>query len=540
MLGTLLAGLCLGNAQARASGVIFTAHAAQATLSGWNLKAISDPSASNGTAVEYGGNGTVEYALNLPTDADTLTLRVRGDQCSGPPAYTVTIDGLPALSGTVASTTWTLESYTHFLGAGRHTIETAYTNDYSNWQVNCDRNLYLDGITISASTTLVAPGNPPIPAGFVHQAQTKLLDGTGRPLQLRGANVGGDLDWEGWIWGPGTDYVGESTMMANLTRLVGAAQAQQFQTGVYTNFLTGADFRAMSERGLNVARVPFNYQILEDNANPYVYKASGWAALDQVVQAAEQNNVYLVLDMHVAPCSQAMSFTSDYVPGSGANFLWWSSACQARTVAMWKAIAARYANDNVIAGYDLLNESVTSNSQLLSLYERITAAIRSVDPNHLIIYEGNNAARDFSLFTAPLDANEMLSAHDYSWMLTNQDLTSRMPAYDAVATRLNAPMWIGEFGQDNYAGIQHYVSTLNADPLIAGWADWTWKQSPGFPALATIQESPDAQLLLQWMDNPLRLQPTQAQAKQGMSDFLTDIQYANTVPDAQMAQILGR
>jgi hypothetical protein len=123
--------------------------------------------------------------------------------------------------------------------------------------------------------------------------------------------------------------------------------------------------------------------------------------------------------------------------------------------------------------------------------------------------------------------------------VSTQDITTRMPGYNAVAERLDAPIWFGEFGQDLYGGIAHYTSTFNQDPLVAGWADWTWKQSPGFPALQTIHESPDAAMLIDWMDDTSRPQPTPAQADQGMSDFIEDIQFANTEPNAQMQQALN-
>jgi hypothetical protein len=331
------------------------------------------------------------------------------------------------------------------------------------------------------------------------------------------------------------DYVGETPMMNNLTSLVGATQANQFQTSVYNNFVTGADFKQMSEDGINVARVPFSYRMLEDDSNPFVYKQSGWNVLDQAVAEAKANNVYLVLDMHVAPCSQTYSFTADYTSGP---FLWSSAQCQARTVALWKAIAARYASDNVIAGYDLINEPMIGNSQLLGLYQQITAAIRSVDPNHMIIYEGNDLAHDFSMFTKPLDSNEMLEVHDYSWGHTSQPLSARMPTYDAAARTMNAPIWAGEFGQDTLPGIANYVKTFNQDPLFAGWADWTWKQAPGLPAMQTIQETADSKMLIDWMDNTSRPEPTVAQATQGMSDFITSIQFAHTLPNPQMEQAL--
>jgi aryl-phospho-beta-D-glucosidase BglC (GH1 family) len=344
------------------------------------------------------------------------------------------------------------------------------------------------------------------------------------------------VNWEGWIWGQGGDYIGQTAMMNNLSSLVGQTAAQQFQQQVYDNFVTGEDFKALSEDGFNVVRVPFNYKLLEDDSQPFVYKQSGWAVLDGLMSEAKASNVYVVLDMHTAPCSQLYSFTSDYV---APNYMWSSAQCQDRMVAMWQAIAARYATQNVIAGYDLLNETMVSDQRLLGLYQRATAAIRQVDPNHLIIYEGNNLASTFGLFTAPLDSNEMLSFHDYGFTKPSQDVTARMPQYDAAATQINAPQWAGEFGQANLATIAHYVSTFNQDPLVAGWADWTWKQSPGNPALQTIQQTPASQLLINWINNTSRPQPTLAQAQQGMSDFITRIQFQNTLPNVQMQQALS-
>ena len=375
------------------------------------------------------------------------------------------------------------------------------------------------------------------PVGYVHQSGTQLLDGNNNPLRLHGVNLGGYLSWEGWIWGNGFDYVGESKMMSNLAGLVGQTQADQFQTDVYNNFITSADFQALSSYGVNAVRLPINYRMLEDDSNPGVYKQAGWNVLDNLVNEAKQNNVYLILDMHVAPCSQNMGFTEDYI--GGPDFLWTTPACQDRTVALWKAIAQRYASEKIIAGYDLLNESVTSDANLLSLYQRITTAIRQVDINHLLIYEGNNTATTFTVFAAPLDSNEMISVHDYSWNEPSGNLSGNFPTYDAAATLMNCPMWVGEFGQAVFSTVQQQVNLYKADPLIAGWSDWTYKQSPGFAAMQTIQESAAAKMLIEYMNNTNNPQPTLVQAQQGMSDFINEIQIANTTPNVQMQQLFN-
>lgn len=531
-----VAGLALAAAPAAAAPVAF-AQAQQGTLAGWSVRAISDPSASTGSAVRYDGEGSVQVTMTLPADADTITLRVRGDQCAGAPEYTLAVDKADVAQDTAASTSWTERSYSLPLLAGTHSIAIQYTNDHSQlWPDACDRNLYLDAVTVAASGA-ATPETAAVPAGFVHQSGTQLLDGAGRPLRLRGVNVGGWLAWEGWIWGSGFDYIGESAMLHNLANLVGPDAAEQFRSDVRTNFITDGDFRAMAAYGLNSARVPFNYRLLEDDAQPFTYKQSGWDVLDRVVAAAKRNNVYLVLDLHAAPCGQNSGFTSDYV---GPDLLWTSATCLDRTVALWKAIAARYADENIIAGYDLLNEGVAGDAGLLGLYKRLTTAIRQVDRNHTLIYEGNYMAREFGMFTVPLDDNEMLAFHDYPWMVPGQDITARIPAYEAAARRVNAPIWAGEFGQSTSADLQKYVDLFDGDPLIAGWAQWTWKQSPGFPALQTIQHTPASKKLIEWMNNPSRPQPTATEAAQGMSDFIRAIRFENTLHDATLRQVLTR
>src|SRR6266540_6340683 len=291
-----LAATALPAPPADASTTVTVTEAENGKLDGWYMRTVADASASNGSAVRYDWPGSVRLKLMLPADADAITLRVRGDQCGGAPAYTLAIDNAPVADGTVASTSWTDRTYTAPLVAGTHSVDARYTNDHTEpWPNACDRNLYLDAVTFSASGSL--PGNPPVPDGFVHQSGTQLLDGANRPLRLRGVNLGGWLLWEGWVWGQGFDYIGESAMMRNLSSLVGPAQAEQFRSDVRANYVTGSDFKAMSAYGLNVARVLFNYRLLEDDGQPFVYKQSGWGVLDRLVSDAKQANVYLVLDM---------------------------------------------------------------------------------------------------------------------------------------------------------------------------------------------------------------------------------------------------
>ena len=71
-----------------------------------------------------------------------------------------------------------------------------------------------------------------------------------------------------------------------------------------------------------------------------------------------------------------------------------------------------------IAGYNPMNEPADpQHSGLVAFYDRVHAAIRSVDPNHILFLDGNTYSTDFSGF--PEDAatrwpNTAYAIHDYS------------------------------------------------------------------------------------------------------------------------------
>jgi aryl-phospho-beta-D-glucosidase BglC (GH1 family) len=173
------------------------------------------------------------------------------------------------------------------------------------------------------------------------------------------------------------------------------------------------DYARISGWGMNVVRFYMNYRTFEDDAAPFVYKDEGFAWLDMNVKWAKAHGVKLILNIHVPQGG----FQSD---GDGSS-LWTDPRNQERLIALWRAIASRYANEPTIAGYDLLNEpSVTeSKEQWRSLAERTIAAIRTVDDNHLIVIERLGAiAGDWSLddelnFFLVSDANVAYTFHFY-------------------------------------------------------------------------------------------------------------------------------
>jgi endoglucanase len=373
---------------------------------------------------------------------------------------------------------------------------------------------------------------------MIHRQGMQLVDGSGQPLHLKGVNLGGWLLWEDWIWGGG--FNAEKTVMERLSSLVGATAAVTFQQDIHEHFITEDDIRAIAQLGFNVIRVPLNHTVLEDDHQPYVYKESGWKLLDRLLGWAEKHRISVVLELHAAPGGQSLGFPFD----PDFILLWYSEENLRRTVAWWQAVAHRYKDWPIVAGYDLLGEPWPPNgSALVNLYARIIAAIREVDPHHLIILEGADFARDFSMFTAPLDENMAYSFHLYtwsSWWDPNAEF-AKLAQYDTLARTQNVPLWNGEMGENTVPMVAATVDLFRADPLVSGWCYWTWKKVPNwFPALVSIQASPNWKKLIEWIGWQIPwAKPTKEEALAGMAEFIQAIRFKNTVVNQEMVEALN-
>jgi hypothetical protein len=110
--------------------------------------------------------------------------------------------------------------------------------------------------------------------------------------------------------------------------------------------------------------------------------------------------------------------------------------------------------------------------EVVDLHRRIVAAIRAVDTGHMLIVEGTDAARDFSMFDAPLDDDEIYSFHMYTWF--GDDRRGRLADYARVATAQGIPMWCGEFGENTRPTLESTLDLFDAQkPAPAGWSFWT-------------------------------------------------------------------
>lgn len=319
-----------------------------------------------------------------------------------------------------------------------------------------------------------------------------IVDGRGEQVRLRGVCLGGWLNMESFITGyPGA----ESQLRAALTAELGADLAGHFFERFLHYFVQADDLRYLARLGCTAVRLPFNYRHLERDDAPFVYRDEGLAYLDRAVEWARANNLYVILDLHAAPGWQNRGWHSDN-PQRRAH-LWGNRHYEERTVALWQMLARRYAGEPAVAGYNLINEPDAEEvGHLNRLYRELTAAIRAVDPDHIIFLEGNRTSQEFETLDPPFDDNTVYSSHNYveatfaapypgliggeryDRARLEQDYRTRA----SFMLRHGVPSWVGEFGSV-YGDSALTASHLRVvDDMIAiieahghHWTHWTYK-----------------------------------------------------------------
>ena len=200
----------------------------------------------------------------------------------------------------------------------------------------------------------------------------------GRAIRLRGFNVGNWLNLENFMIGlPGVD----SLIRTAMREIAGDDKCAAFFEAFTDSYFTEDDAAYIAGMGFNLLRVPFNYRLFESDQAPYRYDERGFAHLDRLLGWAKRHGLFVLLDLHAAAGGQSEDWHADNPHVE--PLLWSYSEFQDRTTALWKVIASRYAHDEALFGYDLLNELNTADAAALNaFYRRTMAAIRAVDPAH--------------------------------------------------------------------------------------------------------------------------------------------------------------
>jgi endoglucanase len=309
--------------------------------------------------------------------------------------------------------------------------------------------------------------------GFVHVVDGLLVDGSGTPVVLRGVGLGNWLLPEGYMWKfePGGP-LSPRQIEGFVQRLVGVERSVEFWTRFRDEFITEADIARIAAEGFDHVRVALNSRVLQSESG--VLLEDGFALIDRLIEWCRAHDVWVVLDLHGAPGGQTGTNIDDSPHGRPELFT--DARYVTLTRQLWEAIAARYCDETVVAGYDLLNEPLPHEYQhlyaaeLVALYKDLTAAVRRHDANHVIIYEGTHWSTNWDIFTEVWDPNSMLQCHKY-W--SPPDRASVQTFVDR-GRELGLPVYMGETGENNLEWLQAAFQLY--DDCGMSWNLWPWKK----------------------------------------------------------------
>lgn len=319
---------------------------------------------------------------------------------------------------------------------------------------------------------------------FLKVVGSKVVNGLGKEILLRGVNLGGWLIQESWM----CPVSGEDRKWANLDTLnvlekrFTKDEVQEVFDIYQDHWIMETDIENIFEMGCNVLRVPFWYRnFMKDEEGTWIHENldenPGFKRLDWIIQMAEKYGMYVILDLHGCPGGQSM----DHSCGTLAqNRLYTSAVCQETMKKLWVAIAYRYKYTSTVAAYDIMNEPQNNTGyegeysynpwkqeswdMTNQIYDSMIKAIRATGDNHIITVEGIWRVSNLPDPRKMGWTNMMYQTHLYDdnqgfkhWV---EDMAAKMSKYGVAG-------YIGEF--QNLNGIQM------CEENNISWTTWTYK-----------------------------------------------------------------
>jgi glucan 1,3-beta-glucosidase len=298
---------------------------------------------------------------------------------------------------------------------------------------------------------------------FVTALGSQFADDRGEPLTLKGCNLGNYLMLESWMFGK-TLGAGPSHMFRDGVTLdkilrgrFGDEKAAHLIELYRNGWITPRDFEIIKSFGFNCVRLPFDYRLIQADEPPFNIRPDAFRWLDHAVNMAREAGVYVILDLHGTPGGQSLE---DHTGEAGQDHLWTSDEDQKRTVELWRAVAAHFKDQNVIAAYDLINEPYGNHTEdcrpvLSRLLPQIYRAIRLTGDQHVVFFSGG-LNTGIAFYGNPHDLgmqNVAFTEHYYPGLfggtpsLESQArvLNQLFPIKHQYLRRIASPYYVGEF-----------------------------------------------------------------------------------------------
>jgi endoglucanase len=315
-------------------------------------------------------------------------------------------------------------------------------------------------------------------AQFAHTEHKQIVDASSKPILIRATNLGNWMVPEGYMWLFKDGPQSPSEIRALVLELLGPEVSAAFWQKYREHYVTREDIALLHRAGFNAIRVPLHYSLFESE------DAEGFKLLDRLIGWSRAESLYVILDLHAAPGGQTGTNIDD---SAGYPWLYQSPLEQEDLIAIWRRLATHYRDDPAVLGYDLLNEPIPHypklaylNPSLEPLYKKLTGEIRKVDAHHILFLGGAQWDSNFSVFGKPFDANTAYTFHKY-WTAPDESVIRQ---YIDFRERHDAPIWMGESGENTDEWIAQFVKTLERSNI--GWAFWPYKKMEKASAVVSI------------------------------------------------------
>jgi endoglucanase len=366
----------------------------------------------------------------------------------------------------------------------------------------------------------------------------RIVDKHGKEVILRGIGLGGWMLQEPYMMQLSSVAGTQKQIRKKISDLIGEEETNKFYDSWLLNHFTKRDIDSLAAWGFNSVRLPMHYNLftlpaeMEPDPGKDTWLTKGFALTDSLLKWCSAAKIYLILDLHAAPGGQgndnAIADRDTLQP-----YLWNNEVNQRKTIMLWKKLASRYAKEEWLGAYDILNEpnygftnkedrngcAEKENKEIRLLYTQITEAIRSVDRDHMIIIEGNCWGNNYSGLLPVNDNNTVLSFHKY-WNYNNQ---GSVEGYIKLREQYNMPIWCGETGENSNVWFADVIRLFEKNNI--GWAMWPLKKNGINNPLQIIPGEGYANLLAYWNGEAQR--PAKQQAIDALTTFSkqTNIQY---------------
>ncbi|KAI9660133.1 MAG: exo-1,3-beta-glucanase [Bathelium mastoideum] len=313
------------------------------------------------------------------------------------------------------------------------------------------------GVSLAAALAIAAPAPAP------SSNWAKGLD-FGTEI-TRGVNLGGWLVLEAWITPsifqkfPASEGIVDEYTLSQ--KLGNQTAHDTILKPHWDSWVTQDDFNKISSYGFNVVRIPIGYwayasygEPFASGAAPYLDKAIDWA------RNAQPKALKVIVDLHGAPLSQ------NGFDNSGQRILapgkpgWQGGDSVNQTLAVLKILSEKYAvpaNQDVVAGIELLNEPLSPDlnlDELYSFYQSGFETVRNVSDSTVVLQDAFRNANTWNGFLTPGDGGDQHVAvdhHEYqvfnNWQVALQPWQHRQYVCNGAVNYGGADKWtlVGEW-----------------------------------------------------------------------------------------------